>query len=344
MFIYIYVSICKYICIHKSLNIMDLFVFIQALALCSRISADKRLCVSGTPLGNNRISDLFSLCQYLQIKPYDIKKNWQKMFHENSLIKNDRIKNQLISNIFTPISLRRTKKTVKNQINLYDVKEIKKLLNFSKFENAIYNERRKPIVTDIMRLDNDSDITIAKNSIEVLRKGCCHPQVYIYIYIYEYIYIHIYICIYIYIYVYLCAFIYIYVYIHVHMCIYICAYIYVHIYMCIYLCAYIYIYVYICICICIYMYTYIYVCVHIHIYVYIHIHPQVWDKNLNKRKDQNKNNLIARPFQEIIILKVEHTRILCEEKQRELIFHLNSIGQYNICIYIHINIYMCLWI
>jgi hypothetical protein len=171
------------------------------LALCSRISADKRLCVSGTPLGNNRISDLFSLCQYLQIKPYDIRKNWLKIFHENSLIKNDKFKNKLLSNMFMPISIRRTKKIVKNQINLYDVKEIIKLLNFSKFENAIYIERRKPIVSDIMHLNNDSDITIAKNSIEILRKGCCHPQVYIYIYICIYIYIYIFIHIYIYIFI-----------------------------------------------------------------------------------------------------------------------------------------------
>lgn len=178
-------------------------LYAQALALCSRISADKRLCVSGTPLGNNRISDLFSLCQYLQIKPYDIRKNWLKIFHENSLIKNDKFKNRLLSNIFMPISIRRTKNIVKNQINLYEVKEIIKLLNFSKFENAIYIERRKPIVSDIMHLNVDSDITIAKNSIEILRKGCCHPQVYTYLYIdmytCTYTYMPIYMCIYVYI-------------------------------------------------------------------------------------------------------------------------------------------------
>lgn len=121
-----------------------------------------------------------------------MKKNWSKIFNEKSLIKNDRIKNQLLSNIFTPISIRRTKKIVKTQINLYDVEVTIKLLKFSKFENAIYIERRKPIVLDIMSMRNDSDIAIAKNSIEILRKGCCHPQVYMCICKYMYAY---YICI-----------------------------------------------------------------------------------------------------------------------------------------------------
>lgn len=51
-------------------------------------------------------------------------------------------------------------------------------------------------------------------------------------------------------------------------------------------------------------------------------HPQVWDKDLARRKGQG----MARPFEEIMILKVEHSRLACEEKQRELVFHLNSLA------------------
>ena len=54
-------------------------------------------------------------------------------------------------------------------------------------------------------------------------------------------------------------------------------------------------------------------------------HPQVWDKDLSRRKGTGQG-LVARPFEEIMILKVEKSRLECEERQRELVFHLNSLA------------------
>lgn len=54
-------------------------------------------------------------------------------------------------------------------------------------------------------------------------------------------------------------------------------------------------------------------------------HPQVWDKDLSRRKGTGQG-LVARPFEEIMILKVEKSRLGCEERQRELVYHLNSLA------------------
>jgi hypothetical protein len=91
-------------------------------------------------------------------------------------------------------------------------------------QTALYQEKQRPIAREVTHLRAESDISDAKAKLEVLRKGCCHPQ--------------------------------------------------------------------------------------------------VWDKDLARRKGQG----MARPFDEIMILKVEHSRLACEEKQRELVFHLNSLA------------------
>lgn len=59
-------------------------------------------------------------------------------------------------------------------------------------------------------------------------------------------------------------------------------------------------------------------------------HPQVWDKDLARKKRQGyghgQQSHVARPFGEIMVLKVEQSRMVCEERQRELVFNLNSLA------------------
>ena len=105
---------------------------------------------------------------------------------------------------------------------------------------ALYEEKQRSIIRDVSSLGLDSDISDAKAKLEVLRKGCCHPQ--------------------------------------------------------------------------------------------------VWDKDLARKKKhghgqgygqgqgQGQRNHVARPFGEIMVLKVEQSRLMCEEKQRELVFYLNSLA------------------
>ena len=57
-------------------------------------------------------------------------------------------------------------------------------------------------------------------------------------------------------------------------------------------------------------------------------HPQVWDKDMarKKKEGQRQHSHVARPFGEIMVLKVEQSRLMCEERQRELVFNLNSLA------------------
>lgn len=155
----------------------------QSLSLCKRLLAERRLCVSGTPLANSRASDLQSLCQFLHLHPYLQKKSWQRVFGDRSLARNDTVRNAWLADMFGSMTLRRIKATVATQLALPPPTVVVKPLTFSGFEMMLYNEKRKPIARAVAALATDSDrlddrLSDAKAKIEVLRKGCCHPQVF----------------------------------------------------------------------------------------------------------------------------------------------------------------------
>ena len=118
----------------------------QGLSLCTRIAADRRLCVTGTPLGHNRISDLHSLCQFLQLPPYaqSSHNEWSRIFGEGGsafshslsthLLRDESVRNQWLANLFSPIMLRRTKCMLGDQLGLLPTVTTITMLNFSGFE------------------------------------------------------------------------------------------------------------------------------------------------------------------------------------------------------------------
>jgi SNF2 family DNA or RNA helicase len=108
----------------------------QGLMLCTRIVADRRLCVTGTPLGRNRLSDLHCLCQFLHLPPYGQmgKREWQCVFGDQSLLADQRVRNLWLSDLFAPVILRRTKSMVEEQLGLRANVVTVKMLVFSAFE------------------------------------------------------------------------------------------------------------------------------------------------------------------------------------------------------------------
>ena len=123
----------------------------QGLSLCTRIAADRRLCVTGTPLGHNRLSDLHSLCQFLQLPPYSLSSHheWLRIFGDGSnaschfslstthLLRNERVRNQWLTNIFSTIMLRRTKNMLGDQLGLLPTVTSITMLTFSGFEVSV---------------------------------------------------------------------------------------------------------------------------------------------------------------------------------------------------------------
>jgi SNF2-related domain len=108
----------------------------QGLMLCTSIVADRRLCVTGTPLGRNRLSDLHCLCQFLHLPPYGQlgKREWQCVFGDQSLLADQRVRNRWLSDLFAPVILRRTKSMVEEQLGLRANLVTVKMLVFSAFE------------------------------------------------------------------------------------------------------------------------------------------------------------------------------------------------------------------
>jgi hypothetical protein len=54
---------------------------------CQLCQARRRLCVSGTPLGSSRATDLLSLCQFMHLEPYTDRGAWQRVFGDRSLVR-----------------------------------------------------------------------------------------------------------------------------------------------------------------------------------------------------------------------------------------------------------------
>ena len=131
-----------FMCIRWSLVVVDETQKIesegvsQGLSLCMRLSAERRLCVTGTPVGSDRMSDLCSLCQFLQIDPYGClgKSEWRRVFGEGSLLRDRGVRNRWLLDLFAPLVLRRTKQAVAEQLGLEATVTIVKLLSFSDFE------------------------------------------------------------------------------------------------------------------------------------------------------------------------------------------------------------------
>ena len=111
----------------------------QSLSLCTQLSAKRRLCVTGTPLGSNRSSDLHSLCQYLHVNPYGYlgKREWLCVFGERSLIRNEGMRNRWLVDLFAPMVLRRTKLSVAEQLGLDAPITTVRMIDFSGFEVTI---------------------------------------------------------------------------------------------------------------------------------------------------------------------------------------------------------------
>ena len=140
----------------------------QVLTMSSRLDAEYRVSVSGTPLGSGRISDIKSLCKFLRIDPFVEIENWNACILQKKLpVSNEAIVFWIYS-LFRSVVLRRTKKMIDNQLNLPPQIKSTTTLTFSKFEMSLYEENKKKIMNS----------TYEKKDIEDLRRCCCHPSVF----------------------------------------------------------------------------------------------------------------------------------------------------------------------
>jgi SNF2 family DNA or RNA helicase len=236
----------------------------QYLCLLEKIHSSRRLSVSGTPMGHLNVTDLKSLAIFLRIPPfYDRDPRsalWDSLFMKPKLPISSLKQFSLLCDIFGRKTLRRTRDTVGDQMEVPEKKNIVKFLQLSGFETALYSEYKEKVLCeargtntiagkdsspleheDSGRESDTNDDTkrermsadAMKAHFELLRKGCCHPQ--------------------------------------------------------------------------------------------------VFDKTIRLGKNSPEGNILGgsnrlRSFNEIIVLKVEQVRNLCEERLRELLYHLFSMA------------------
>lgn len=105
----------------------------QVLKMACRIRSARRICVSGTPFGTGRISDLSSLCQFLQIQPYCESHAWRTL-EAPVLHVSATHRMRVLHDMFCNITLRRTKAMISEQLGLPAHTVITKPLQFSTFE------------------------------------------------------------------------------------------------------------------------------------------------------------------------------------------------------------------
>eukprot|EP01031_Cornospumella_fuschlensis_P031875 gene31875-38540_t len=151
----------------------------HALQISCKLHTRCRICVSGTPIGHNSLSDLSSLMQFLRIQPFVATRNaWTTILTNPrpSIVASVRL--QWITDMFKQIMLRRTKESVLSQIGLPPRVSTTRYLVFSQFEQALYNEKLSSIQQQLGEEGRSAgpDLGSLRQKLEVLRKGCCHPQ------------------------------------------------------------------------------------------------------------------------------------------------------------------------
>ena len=110
----------------------------QALYMAMQVDTVHRISVSGTPLGNERVSDLHSLAKFLRIHPFDTDQHsslyghWNRLFNDTaSVIKDTETRYKYLADVFSGLILRRTKQNVSEQLLLEDLMETVTPLVFS---------------------------------------------------------------------------------------------------------------------------------------------------------------------------------------------------------------------
>jgi SNF2 family DNA or RNA helicase len=106
----------------------------QILTMACRIPSANRISVSGTPLGSGRLSDLYSLCQFLRVAPLCDRRTWLRLIEKPvvPIPVSERI--QLVQEFFADITLRRTKNQIHEQLGLPQHAVLTRPLQFSTFE------------------------------------------------------------------------------------------------------------------------------------------------------------------------------------------------------------------
>ena len=148
-----------------------------------KLQADRRWCVSGTPIGRGRLEDLYGLLLFLRLEPFSDKQWFTKCFNPAYRNVPERI-SHLLRNVFW----RSTKalERVRKQMGVPEQIENRAVLRFSSIEKHFYDRQLEQTLAtagDISDRERSgkkrkaSQLDLLAERLHRLRAACCHPQV-----------------------------------------------------------------------------------------------------------------------------------------------------------------------
>ena len=157
----------------------------RALAMTTRLLAHRRLSMSATPLGRSRPDDLRSLMRFLHRKPFHGPQStvqWRQAFEGSALRLSAQARDAQLAALLYPVVVRRTWESVQAELALPPLTDCSKVLVLSAFEMKMYADFVPGVLARLRAStsatgEEDQALLDARSGINVLRRGCCHPQV-----------------------------------------------------------------------------------------------------------------------------------------------------------------------
>ena len=172
------------VCLHFNIIIVDETQRLESekhdsankpLKMTMMLSGKFLVCVSGTPLLNSKLEDLYPIIKFFGVEPFAHNKiAWNNMF-THQIVNSETVSKWLFA-LCKNFVLYRSKNSVKSQLGLKDKIVILKQLTFSTFEMALYLEKQDKLIKLIGAENSRVNIDNINQSVESLRKGCCHPS------------------------------------------------------------------------------------------------------------------------------------------------------------------------
>lgn len=129
-----------FLCVHYALLVVDETQNIesttsQVLSMACRIPSAHRISVSGTPFGTGKLTDLYTLCQFLRVEPYASNRAaWLRIIEKPVVPVAAAVRLQWLRGLFQCLLLRRTKCMIAAELGLPEHTMVTKPLQFSTFE------------------------------------------------------------------------------------------------------------------------------------------------------------------------------------------------------------------
>lgn len=172
------------VCLHFNIIIVDETQRLESekhdsankpLKMTMMLTGKFLVCVSGTPLLNSKLEDLYPIIKFFGVEPFANNKiAWNNMF-THQIVNSETISKWLFA-LCKNFVLYRSKNSVKSQLGLKDRIVILKQLTFSTFEMALYQEKQDKLIKLLGAENSRINIDSINQSVESLRKGCCHPS------------------------------------------------------------------------------------------------------------------------------------------------------------------------